>query len=283
MFASVVLRLRPLATVNLPANLGPAIRGAFFDLVKRFDPALATRLHPAKGQRELIRYTTSPLQGPMDFVNGRVQLQAGSNYWLRFTSTDAALSELLTTLDIKSISTLDLLELPCTVVRVAITPRQSSWARSTDATALYRKWMVERKSVSNAVSFEFMSPTTFRHGAVNAPFPVPRLLFLSLARKWNACTPINLGNAINEAIDDFLELTRYDLRTHSLAFDKSREFGFVGWARYRLRPRTKDGDLLMRITHLLVDFSFYAGVGAKTSMGMGQARRLWKPKNRLPS
>lgn len=277
MLISVVWRLRPLREAQLPPTLGRAIHGLFFSVVKEADPALAERLHPPQGSRGPVKFTTSPLRGPLVSRNGLAQLSPEREYWLRFTSLDRELSQLL--LDLPRIGAFELVGVPFEIVQIEREPGPHRWARwvgRTDFVSLYEKWFIHCKQPPERIGLEFCSPTTFQQGRVTAPFPMPRLVFLTLADKWNAFSPVHLGADINETIEEFLELRWYRLRTRSLRLPYAREpeIGFVGQCVYRIRPRVKEADLLLRVINLLADFAFYAGVGGKTAMGLGQTRRL---------
>lgn len=280
MLVSVVCRLRPRNDAWLPATLGTAIHGAFFQkIVKQAVPQLAQRLHLSQGSQVPIKFTASPLRGPLVSQNGQVQISSEREYWLRFTSLDRELSQLLLNLSAERLEELELLGVPFEIIQIESEPgphRWERWVGQTDFVALYDKWLVHCERPPERIELEFCSPTTFQHVKMAVPFPLPRLVFRTLADKWNAFAPVHLGADINEAIDDFLELRWYRLRTRSLRLPYSREpeIGFVGKCAYRLRPKTKEGDLLLRIVNLLADFAFYAGVGGKTAMGMGQTRRL---------
>lgn len=280
MLVSVVCRLRPENDAWLPATLGTAIHGAFFKkIVEKADPRLAQRLHPTQGSRGPIKFTISPLRGPLVSQNGQVHISPEKEYWLRFTSLDRDLSQLLLGLSAERFGGLELLGVPFEIIQIENEPgphRWERWVGRTDFVTLYDKWLVHCERPPERIELEYCSPTTFQHGQLTVPFPLPRLVFLALADKWNAFSPVHLGADINETIDDFLELRWYRLHTRSLRlpYSPAPEIGFVGKCAYRLRPKTKEADLLLRIVNLLADFAFYAGVGGKTAMGMGQTRRL---------
>lgn len=279
MLISIVWRLRPLREAQLPPTLGRAIHGLFFSVIKEADPALAARLHPPQGSHGPVKFTTSPLRGPLVSRNGLIQLSPEREYWLRFTSLDRELSQLLLALPQEGKVTSPLLGVPFEIVKIEREPgphRWASWVGRTDFLSLYEKWLVQCERPPERIGLEFCSPTTFQQGKLTAPFPMPRLVFLTLADKWNALSPVHLGTDINETIEEFLELRWYRLRTRSLRLPYTREpeIGFVGKCVYRLRPRAKEAELLLRIVNLLADFAFYAGVGGKTAMGMGQTRRI---------
>jgi CRISPR-associated endoribonuclease Cas6 len=68
-----------------------------------------------------------------------------------------------------------------------------------------------------------------------------------------------------------LKVSRYRLSTRLLDFGGYQELGFSGQVTYEF---SRDVPVeLARAINALADFAFYGGVGAKTTMGMGQARR----------
>jgi CRISPR-associated endoribonuclease Cas6 len=104
------------------------------------------------------------------------------------------------------------------------------------------------------------------------PFPLPRFVFLTLAEKWNRHSPVHLGEEIAQVLAERVLLSRYNLKTHMLDFGRYRQIGFTGRCEFRIEA--ENGDLWGRVPHLLADFAFYAGVGYKTTMGMGQVQRV---------
>ena len=54
--------------------------------------------------------------------------------------------------------------------------------------------------------------------------------------------------------------------------------GFVGVCSYAFRSRDRYG---LGLIHLLAAFAFYAGVGARTTVGLGQARVIPSPQSRV--
>jgi CRISPR-associated endoribonuclease Cas6 len=58
-----------------------------------------------------------------------------------------------------------------------------------------------------------------------------------------------------------------------LRFRRSPQVGFVGQVTYGLMAENEAARCQL---NALADFAFYAGVGIKTTMGMGQTRRVVK-------
>ncbi len=70
-------------------------------------------------------------------------------------------------------------------------------------------------------------------------------------------------------------VSAYELKTHALKLEGGAEIGAQGWIRYRF-PDPEQA----KIARILAQFAFYAGVGRKTTMGMGQTQfnSTTKPK-----
>ena len=104
-------------------------------------------------------------------------------------------------------------------------------------------------------------------------WPRPELVFGSLARTWSLYSPLALPLDRDELVAmtaDAVVMSRYELRTQMLQFPKHKQVGFVGYVIYECVA----GGPLAAALDLLADFALYAGVGYKTTMGMGQTRRM---------
>lgn len=114
-----------------------------------------------------------------------------------------------------------------------------------------------------------LSPTTFTDGGRQAPLPVPGVCFGSLARKWNAFAPaeVRIPEAVEEALRESVAVCRHDISTRPVRMRSHVEIGFVGTVGFRLMSR--DGGL-RRWFGALGRFAEYAGLGAHTTLGMGQ-------------
>jgi CRISPR-associated endoribonuclease Cas6 len=80
-------------------------------------------------------------------------------------------------------------------------------------------------------------------------------------------------------------VTAYELKTYALKMEGGTEVGAQGWIRYRF----SDAEMA-RMATILANFAFFAGVGRKTAMGMGQTQlgiqsfknqNLQKPRREL--
>jgi CRISPR-associated endoribonuclease Cas6 len=173
---------------------------------------------------------------------------------------------------------------------------------------------------ARSLTIEFRSPTAFSDGQRAWGkrmhlFPDADRLFDRLARVWNAWTPPALALdplAVQAYAREWVAVAQHDLRTRTLHFDRHAQVGFVGRCTYALMDverapqrriaQTPPGEAMparalagdpaiqmvgadltpARALHLLAAFAFYAGIGQKTTMGMGQARPLPHPSTVHP-
>jgi len=133
-------------------------------------------------------------------------------------------------------------------------------------------WIYGQYEPESRITLQFLSPTTFRSNNLNHPTPLPGWTFGSLLEKWNAFAPVPLPTTVKEYAATHMALSKYELKTEKVPLKPgSMKFGAMGMATYTT-PRPDEASL--RALNLLAEFAFYAGVGAGTTMGFGQCRRL---------
>jgi len=158
------------------------------------------------------------------------------------------------------------------VIRVAGSEEEHPWAGKIGFDELYERWFSSEERLTSKVRMRFFSPTTFRSSGRNIPFPLPRLVFQSILNKWNRYAYIHPSSELGRVIEDGMTLSRYELRTKMMDFGKYREVGFIGESEFMVMKGIEIK--LIRWVHLLSDFAFFSGVGYKTTMGMGQVRKI---------
>ncbi|HIC91512.1 MAG TPA: CRISPR-associated endoribonuclease Cas6 [Syntrophaceae bacterium] len=270
--ASLVLVLRPEEDLILPATLGNFGHACFLEIVSSKDKALTEELHSDKKDKP---FTVSLLQGEFTSEGKRLLASRGKEYWMRITSLNNNLSQLLLNLDEKTLNAVAISDGRFEIVKIAKEAGGHAWAKSATYEDLYNQRVAEGKDIFPKIRLKFYSPTTFRSQGQNIPLPLPRLVFYGLAQKWNRYSPIFLGDDIAEIAEKYIHISRYKLRTHMLDFGNYRQVGFTGECEFLLKKY--GDDIWQRIIHLLCDFAFYAGIGYKTTMGMGQVRRMPTP------
>lgn len=129
---------------------------------------------------------------------------------------------------------------------------------------LYGRFVPEEGEYGR-VSLRFLSPTTFRVGKANMPFPLPRLLWQSWANRWNAFSEVQLGS-LGEWAEQFIVPARFRLRSRVAKVGGATLAGSLGECEYRiLEPKS----LETRVAAMLAVYARYCGTGQKTTMGLG--------------
>ena len=263
---SLVLRLRPLRPAPAPPPLGRAAHALLLAALTDQDPALSEAAHKGDGPRPL---TASSLLGPR-----RQGLSPEHDYALRFTALQPDLARaLLAAAEAGRLAPgqrLVLAEVPLQVEGAARAPEEHPWAAQTTYEALSAPWLLARQSPGRRLRLRFTSPTTFRTRGMHLPLPLPELVFGSLLNRWNAFAPVRLPEGVRRFAAECLAITRYRLQSRAAPVKEGGvRVGAVGWVEYlALNPDR----YWLSLIHLLGGFTLYAGVGAGTTMGLGQAR-----------
>jgi len=276
MLASLVLTVRTEHEAVLPRNLGRASHALFLRLIAERDASLAGELHDGAAPRP---FTCSSMvggspQGPM------LRLAPGTQAWLRFTGLTAPVSQHLLGIAANPPAEVELDGQVLAVCAATVDAQAHPWAGSDGYREMCERILHAPGSVPRRVRLEFASPTTFhtRNAAgqrVNIPLPLPHLVFGSLLDRWQAFSPVAVDPDLRQYTEEMVVLSHHALRTRTLAFKEGgSETGFVGEAAFS----TLNADRYWgRVLELLAAFAFYAGVGAKTTMGMGQAMQMPEP------
>lgn len=120
-----------------------------------------------------------------------------------------------------------------------------------------------------SLGLHLASPTFFRRKGHSYPLPEPKLVFDSLTQRWNAFAPVKVPLEVQEAWER-LGVSRLQGHTQRIAPNADeRGVGFVGRVVYYL-PKASPSEA--QWLQALGRFAFYAGVGAKTSLGFGRVR-----------
>nr|WP_243137364.1 CRISPR system precrRNA processing endoribonuclease RAMP protein Cas6 [Desulfofundulus thermobenzoicus] len=125
--------------------------------------------------------------------------------------------------------------------------------------------LLERPPLPREITLAFRSPTSFRQLGTQIVFPLPERVFGSLLQRWNNFSPLQLHPDLDFSV---LLVSRYELQTSLVAFDRYSIVGFTGRCSYRLPPRFPD--FLAFQIHALARYAAFAGVGYKVTMGLGQ-------------
>ncbi len=276
MLTSLVLTVRATEEALLPRNLGRASHALLLRLLGERDAGLAGELHNGLAPRP---FTCSSLvggaaEGPM------LRLVPGAPAWLRFTGLTRPVSQHLLGIAANPPAEVELDGQVLAVSAATVDMQAHPWAGSDGYREMCKRILHAPGPVPRRVRLEFASPTTFhtRNAAgqrVNIPLPLPHLVFGSLLDRWQAFSPVAVDPDLREYAEEMVVLSRCTVRTRTLAFkDGGSETGFVGEAVFS----TLNADRYWgRVLQVLAAYALYAGVGAKTTMGMGQAMQMPEP------
>ena len=255
---SVVVELRAAKPGNPPATLGRAIHALVLNWVKSNNEQLAATIHDGQ---------VSPWSLSGLFGNRRSRKNlAGDYFYFRIGILDTQLIQpLLMGIAMWGTQPIVLGKFPFVMTRVYASPD----GHPLSALSSYEILATAMPTQAD-IYLEFVSPTSFKQKQLVQTFPLPDLVFSNLWRRWNAFAPEELQFAPVEW-EGFV--AAYELKTHALKLEGSTEIGAQGWVRYRFADEEQT-----RIANILARFAFFAGVGRKTTMGMGQTQLMVEGK-----
>lgn len=269
-FYAIVLRLWVAEDSTLPETHGRYALAAFLDLVRQTNPDLAETLHnPAQSKP----FALSPLMGLPAPKQGFFHLRAGQEAWLRLTLAGetlyhAVLHSLLATPAHAPVMRLG--KTPLALREATSTPGSHPAAGFTTAEAL-----LENAPPHPTLTLELLTPTSFSLGDKRVELlPRSELVFGNLLKKWPAWAgqPFPVALERDWLRENVLVTDWWNIHRETLHFGpRHTQVGTVGTVVYQ--PFAYQPDLL-RALNALANFANFAGVGRKTTHGMGQVRRV---------
>lgn len=271
MIGSIVFRLQAHNDAQLPKFHGRLMHGLLFHLLQTYSPELATIIHD---EMETKPFTVSLLfQNEQRKLSKRIhenfRVRWGDLYYWRVTALHSALLQALLSLPMdKSVQVGD-----------AVFDLQEI---ITDG-RLHTGIVDEQDLVAGALSvnrvqqldMRFTSPVSFRYFDKDYPFPVPALVFSSLADKWTKLEmPAQIDRNLIREVANNVVPREWNGGTHKVYFAHDRGMlAFTGRFCYDLTMLTAEQQ---QIFLLLAQFAEFAGVGRLTAQGFGQTRMTWK-------
>ena len=262
---AALLKLKADGEATISPSQGHYAYGLFLALIRQSSPKMADELH---GSDSIKPFTISPLQGKFQRAGKNVKVIDASEYSIRLTFLQEDVFAYFMDAALKAASQhLRLESAIFHIDHVVLHHEDSPLCHHQSYEELFTQSTPERK-----VRLQFLSPTAFRSGGKrNVLFPEASLVFSSHLNKWQYYSPIKINEAMVKALPDIV-VARYKLNTRILHFNAYQETGFEGDCTFEL-PADSDEHTIKTI-NALADFAFYCGTGAKTTMGMGQTRRL---------
>ena len=281
---ALIIRLVATQNGRLRATQGHLAHAAFLNILHQVDPAISAAIHDLHGRKP---FTISPLEGFGKPHKGQIQLKAGQEGWLRVTLLDPVLFQTFISYFLQGghRPTIMLENMTFHVSEILSTPGSHPLAGYDSLQALYARWQTTTEPPHHStthppdhqtIQLTFRTPTAF--SMRSSPFrymhilPDPALVFGQLADYWDTLTGSETRDAVRVFCAEGVVVARYNIETHMYQYSRSKQVGFTGCVTYKIL----DKDAISMIQHLnrLADLAFYTGVGSKTTMGMGQLRRM---------
>lgn len=120
------------------------------------------------------------------------------------------------------------------------------------------------------LNLHLATPTAFRQGKYDSPLPTRDNVFMSLCDRWNTYSDIQISPEIIEHIFP----SRFEIKTEAVKnYDTHHFIGCIGEIGYRILGDVEPS--IIKQLNALGDFALFAGIGRKTTMGMGMIRRIY--------
>jgi CRISPR-associated endoribonuclease Cas6 len=257
------------------------------ELIQKQDPALATLLHAPKNSKPFTTAMLKPLGS-----NGlgwpeekrpahRYKASHGDQgeMKMRITLLDDALYPLISQFFLQHIGAIPTLHLgrsALVISKVSVTSESGEpWA----GFAAFETILAQSSETETAWRMSFATPTAFKSGDADLPLPIPRLCFQSWLNSWDEHAPCPFFSDkgerkrfLEEEVEGQLSVDFSQLRMADQEFyfdgHRTRERGFTGACRFAVKA-AKTVPQHRHILGTLARYSFYAGTGRKTTMGMG--------------
>ncbi len=125
---------------------------------------------------------------------------------------------------------------------------------------------------------EFVTPCTHKSDGEYVLYPTPKLIIQSLHTRFCAfAQDFSLDDEeMMMQLVEHTRLTRYSLRSALYHLESIKVNGYMG----RITLSIRGPEQLARLTGMLLSFAEYAGIGIKTSLGMGGCRVTPMPGDR---
>ncbi|RME62417.1 MAG: CRISPR system precrRNA processing endoribonuclease RAMP protein Cas6, partial [Nitrospirae bacterium] len=290
MLVSFVLEISPVKDTTLPVSHGRALHGMFLGLISKVAPEMADALHegPTEDGSPVDRpFTLSLIYGRYKKRQGELFLSSGERYFVRITGIEKGFSSFLEKLPVEVMQRVQICSEEFLLREFYRNESEHPDVKRTTYEELVKKYMMlspeQAMALPPKIKMTFVSPATFRQGNRNLPLPVPSLVFHKLLSRWERFSSVSFReepriphSELLWSLTQELAIGGYNLRTRMLDFGNYRMVGFIGDCEFVLKPKKRlpayRQVLLRQWLHIMKEYAFYAGVGYKTTMGMGQVR-----------
>ena len=263
----IIYKMQAVKAGSVPEFNGKLIHGAVFHILKSHSAELADTLHDETRQKP---FTVSPLRlfggSRKDKRNWQIRVAEGQEAEICITAFSEALLDVFLAQPIGEAIAIGRTEFR--LQEICQTPEQHS-----EAILLTQEEFMESMPPKGPelVTLRFDTPTTFRIEHSDYPFPEPKLVWSSLAMKWNQADmpePVDFDTC--RALSEQVVPWKWKGETVRLKLNNAiAATGFKGTFTYSLYNLSEEQ---RRLFYRLACFAEFAGVGRLTAQGMGQTR-----------
>ena len=260
---AVVFRLRALVPCRLPASHGRLLHAALLNLVRDVDPAVSQSMHDASAKN----FSLACLEFSKPVKSNTIDVREGDMAYWRVCALDEEVLKALMAMPMGQrvkIAAFDF------VIEEALM-RQDERDDAGFVSMEYLEEACRNLPVMRSVTLEFLSPTVFKVDNSDYPFPLPALIFGSIAERWNEFSTDGTFDVdmVKEMAEKIVPIN-WSAETRRYNITRQRGItGFVGRVTFDLREITED---LRWIFILLAEFSVFTGVGRLTGQGLGHVK-----------
>jgi len=290
---SLVVNFMPKTPIYPEYLTGRHIHALFLTLVSSVDKGLGDRLHGEKANKG---FSLSPIQQlavsdwqlavssdknkpKLRKVNNQPlkmkslawhhqEIASSTPCWWRISLLDEVLFSKLTGLwlNLNPDRAFHLGSADLYITSILGTPQSSQpWSNF----ATYQQIYDRASETERNITFHLATPTAFRQGKYDSPLPTRDNVFKSLCDRWNTYSEI----PINSEIIEYIFPSRFDIKTEVVKnYDTHSFIGCVGEIGYRILGDVSPESI--KQINALEDFAMFAGIGRKTTMGMGMVRKV---------
>ena len=279
---SLVLNLLPQSPIPPGFLTGRHLHSLFLSLVSSVDRSLGDELHKNQANKA---FTLSPLQTTKrQQTNVRYQyrkpIPGDTPCWWRIALLDDTLFSNLQKLwlNLNPIKAWHLGPADLQITSILGTAQSTQpWANFCNYAQLYE----QASATERKLTLQFCTPTAFRQRKYDTTFPTAELTFGSLLRRWNQHSKIEFPQEILEPIfpsaytlkTEIVRDPRSQFEHTGAKTDPRHQFiGCVGQVTFQILGHVELHTI--RQINTLADYALYAGIGRKTTMGMGMGRRV---------
>lgn len=268
MIGAIVYELKAMNSGSLLKYHGQKLHGICFSILREYSAELADRVH---NNMSIKPFTSAELdiKGLKKSHGEYVYIQANTIIYWRVTAlNDEVLNAFLS---IESGKIIVLGDIKLRVERRLSRSDLNGLTEIFEPADLVKRYF--SMPIPSFITMEFKSVTTFRSGVQDYPWPLPTMVFGSLADKWKVMKmPKNISPEVVREKAALILPHEWQGRSRKIFLASNRGTrGFVGRFSYRL-DNLSDED--RKIMLLLAGYAEYAGVGRWNAHGLGQTRLI---------